>query len=156
MHNKIGIKGLIEITVRGKDGKVKKTVQLRNLIVNAGLAGLASRINGNGAEAAFTYLEIGTGTTAAGALQTALITPITDSGLERAAATCSRTETNVANDTAKLSKTWTATGSKAVTEVGAFNAASDGTMLGRQVFTAVNVDNGDSLQVDYSFVSANA
>ena len=121
------------------------------------MAGLASRINGSGSEAAFTYLEVGIGTTAAAPTQTALITPITDTGLARAAATCSRVQTTVANDTAKLSKTWTGFSvSKAITEVGAFNDPTAGTMLGRQTFSAVNVQSGDSLQVDYSFVSANA
>lgn len=154
---KVGLVGLIEITLRDKDGNIKDTRKIKNLIVDAGLAGLASRINGSGAEAAFTYLEVGIGTTAAGAAQTALVSAIVDSGLARAAATASRTTTNVANDTAKLTKTFTGfTVSKAVTEVGAFNAASTGTMLGRQVFTAVNVASGDSLQIDYSFVSANA
>lgn len=154
---KIGIVGLIEITLRDNNGIIKEVRKLKNLIVDAGLAGLASRINGSGSENAFTYLGIGTGTTAANAANTGLETPLTDSGLTRQAATCSRTQTTVANDTAKLSYTWASiTGSKAVTEVGAFNAASNGTLLGRQVFTAVNVVAGDSLQIDYSFVSANA
>lgn len=153
---KIGLMGLIEITVRDKDGNIKDFRKLRNLITSAGLAGLASRINGDGSAAAFTYLAVGTGTGAAAAGDTTLGTEITDSGLARAAATCSRTQTNVANDTAKLSKTWSVSGTKAVTEVGALNADTDGTLLGRQVFTAVNVVSGDSLQIDYSFVSANA
>jgi hypothetical protein len=50
-----------------------------------------------------------------------------------------------------LDKTWNVTGTKAVTEAGAFNAASVGTMLGRQTFSAVNVANGDTLQVIYKF-----
>lgn len=153
---KIGLMGLIEITVRDRFGAIKETRSLRNLIVDAGLAGLASRINGNGSEAAFTYLAVGTGTTAVDHEDTTLETEITDSGLARASATASRTTTNVANDTAKLSKTWSVSGSKAVTEVGALNADANGTLLGRQTFAAVNVADGDSLQIDYSFVSANA
>ena len=155
--NKVGVIGLIRITARDKDGNIKATREVRNLIVDAGLAGLASRINGAGSEAAFTYLELGIGTTAADHADTTLESAITDSGLARAAATCTRTTTTVTNDTAKLSKTWSSiTGSKAVTEVGAFNADASGTLLGRQVFAAVNVIAGDSLQVDYSFASANA
>lgn len=154
--NKAGLIGIIELTVRGADGKVKDYRKIKNLIVNAGLAGLASRINGSGAEAAFTYLAVGTGTTGAAAGNTALETEITDSGLARSAATASRTTTTATDDTAKLSKTWSVTGTKAVTEVGALNAASTGTLLGRQTFTAVNVVSGDSLQIDYSFISANA
>ena len=48
-------------------GMPKFSMQISNLVTNAGMAGVASRINGNGAEAAFTYIAIGTGTTAAAA-----------------------------------------------------------------------------------------
>lgn len=126
-------------------------LQFNNLVVSAGKAGTASRINGAGAEAAFTYLAVGTGTNAAAAGDTALQTEITDSGLARAAATCTRVTTSVTNDTAQLDKTWSVTGTKAVTEAGALNAAAAGTLLGRQVFSAVNVVNGDTLQVTYKF-----
>lgn len=126
-------------------------MQFHNLIPTAGKAGMASRCNGVGSEAAFTYLAVGTGTTAANASDTGLETETTTSGLARAAATCTRVTTTVTNDTAQLDKTWSATGSVAVTEAGALNAASAGTLLGRQVFSAVNVANGDSLQVTYKF-----
>lgn len=118
-----------------------------NLITNAGMAGVASRINGDGSEAAFTYIAVGTGTTAAAATDTTLETEISDSGLSRAAATASRTTTDVTNDTARLQKTFSVTGTKAVTEAGALNAASVGVLLNRQVFSAINVVNGDSLQI---------
>lgn len=125
------------------------TYQLRgaNLVTNAGLAGIASRINGAGSEAAFTYIAIGTGTTAAAAGNTALQTEITTGGGARASATVSRTTTTVTNDTARHVLTFNFTSSFAVTEAGVLNAASTGTLLNRQVFTAVNVANGDSLQV---------
>jgi len=122
-----------------------------NLVVNAGLAGMASRCNGSGGEAAFTYLAVGTGTTAPAAGNTALELEITDSGLARAAATVSRVTTTVTNDTAQLDHTWNVTGTKAVTEAGALNAGTGGTLLGRQTFSAVNVANGDTLQVIYKF-----
>lgn len=118
-----------------------------NLVTSAGKAGVASRINGDGSEAAFTYIAIGTGTTAAAAGDTTLQTEITTNGGQRAAATVSRTTTDVTNDTARMVKTFSFTGSFAVTEAGCLNAASSGTLLNRQVFSAVNVVNGDSLQV---------
>jgi hypothetical protein len=132
-------------------GRWTDQLVFNNLVVNAGLAGMASRCNGSGGEAAFTYLAVGTGTTAPAAGNTALETEITDSGLARASATVSRVTTTVTNDTAQLDKTWNVTGTKAVTEAGAFNAASSGTLLGRQTFSAVNVANGDTLQVIYKF-----
>ena len=132
-------------------GSWSTAIDIHNLVVSAGKAGVASRINGAGAEAAFTYLAVGTGTNAAAAGDTALQTEITDSGLARAAATCTRVTTSVTNDTAQLDKTFSVTGTKAVTEAGALNAASTGTLLGRQVFSAVNVVNGDTLQITYKF-----
>ena len=127
------------------------TKTLANLIPTAGKAGVASRINGDGSEAAFTYLAVGTGTTAADAANTTLEAEIVDSGLARASATASRVTTDVTNDTAQLVKSWSVSGTKAVTECGALNAASTGTLLGRQVFSAINVVSGDTLQVTYKF-----
>lgn len=128
-------------------GSWKNEMRLANLITTAGKGGVASRINGSGSEAAFTYLAIGIGTTAANVADTTLESEITTNGGERAAATASRVTTDTTNDTARLVKTWTFTGSFAVTEAGALNAASSGVLLNRQVFTAVNVVSGDSLQV---------
>jgi len=122
---------------------------ISNLVVSAGAAGVASRINGAGSEAAFTYIAVGIGTTAAAAGNTTLESEIVDSGLARAAATASRVTTDVTNDTAQLLYTFSVTGTKAVTESGVLNAASAGTLLARQVFSAVNVVNGDSLQVTW-------
>lgn len=130
-------------------GNWTKELSVSNLVTNAGMAGVASRINGDGAEAAFTYIGLGTGTTAANVTDTTLETEITTGGGERASATASRTTTDVTNDTATLIKTFSFTSSFAVTESGVLNAASSGVLLCRQVFSAINVANGDSLQVTW-------
>jgi hypothetical protein len=122
-----------------------------NLVTDAGKAGVASRINGSGGEAAFTYIAVGTGTTAAAAGDTTLQTELATSGLSRANATASRTTTDVTNDTAQLVYTFTVTGTQAVTESGVLNAAAAGVLLARQVFSAINVVNGDSLQITWKF-----
>lgn len=126
-------------------------MEISNLITNAGAAGVASRINGHGSEAAFTYIAVGTGTTAANVADTTLETESATAGLSRAAATASRVTTDVTNDTAQLVKTFSVTGTVAVTESGVLNAASSGILLARQVFSAINVVNGDSLQVTWKF-----
>lgn len=122
-----------------------------NLVTSAGKAAIASRFNGSGSEAAFTYIALGTGTTAAAVGDTTLQTEITDSGLTRQSATVSRTTTTVTNDTARLTYTWTASGSKAVTESGCLNAASLGVLANRQVFSAVNLVSGNSFQATHDF-----
>lgn len=181
VSQKMGIIGTQTFILRDKDGKVKKLWNenrigkflfshgldiripfitgnygdkkvVKNLITYAGYAAMASRLNGADSEAAFTYLAVGIGTTAATTGDTAMESAITDSGLARAAATCTRITTAQINDTAKLDKTFSGFSvSKAVTECGAFNASSNGVMLGRQVFSAINVVSGDSLQIIYTF-----
>lgn len=128
-----------------------KSRKVSNLITNAGKAGVASRINGSGGEAAFTYIAVGTGTTAANVADTTLETEIVDSGLERANAAASRVNVDTTNDGARLINTFSVTGTKAVTESGVLNAGAAGVLLARQVFSAVNVGNGDSLQVTWTF-----
>ena len=132
-------------------GRFRTSLTISNLVTDAGKAGVASRINGSGGEAAFTYIAIGTGTTAAAAGDTALQTEITTGGGARAAATASRVTTDVTNDTARLVLTFNFTASFAVTESGALNASSGGVLLARQVFSAINVVSGDSLQVTWNF-----
>lgn len=130
-------------------GSWSSRIRRTNLVTNAGKAGVASRINGSGAEAAFTYIATGTGATAPALGDTALQTELATSGLSRANATASRTTTDVTNDTARLQNTFTVTGTAAVTESGVLNAASVGTLLARQTFSAINVINGDSLQITW-------
>lgn len=120
-----------------------------NLVTSAGKAGAASRINGSGAEAAFTYIAIGIGAVAAAAGDTALGSEIATGGGARVAGTVSRDTGTVTNDRAVVQTTFTFTASFAVTESGLLNAATAGVLLARQVFTAVNVVSGDSLQVTW-------
>lgn len=128
-----------------------------NLITTTGKAGAASRINGAGSEAAFTAIGIGIGTTAANVADTAMETGkkadgTADSGVHALATgsvTASRVTTTVTNDTAQLVGTIAFTAGLAVTESGVFNADTNGVMLCRQVFSAINVVSGDSLELTW-------
>jgi hypothetical protein len=124
-----------------------------NLITTAGVSGIAARINGSGTPAAFTYIGLGVGTTGAADANTQLESEITENGGERASATVSLQTTDTAGDTAQLVNTFSFTtgASYAVTESGVLNDASAGTLLARQVFSAINVASGDSLQVTWKF-----
>ena len=109
-------------------------------VTNAGLAAIAALLS------AFDYIAVGTGTTAAGVTDTTLETEITDSGLARAQdASPTRETTTIANDTAVADVTFTVTGTKAVTEVGLFDAGAAGNMLCREVISAINVVSGYTL-----------
>lgn len=130
-------------------GRMTKKVVVTNLITNAGFAGAAARLGHDSTEAKFDYIAVGTGTTAAAAGDTTLETETAASGLSRAVGTVSRVTTTQTNDTHNVAKTFTVTGTVAVTEMGLLNAASGGVLLGRNVFSAVNVVNGDSLVATY-------
>jgi len=188
--SKIATKDNISVIVRGENGAVKKyfqhnglgrllmrlNIDLRNmltgsmkgelnfsnLITNAGLAELSSLINGTTSPASFDFLGIGTGTTAANATDTALVTEINQDGnptfsTRGAAGAASRTTTTVTNDTATIIRTFTIGAfTPAITEVGLFNAATSGSLFARKVFTAVNLVENDNLQVTYNISSASA
>lgn len=130
-------------------GSWSSHIRRTNIVTNAGKAGVASRINGSGAEAAFTYIATGTGAVAAALGDTTLGTELAVSGLSRANSTASRITTDVTNDTSRLQNTFTVTGTAAVTESGVLNAAAAGVLLARQTFSAINVVNGDSLQITW-------
>lgn len=142
----IKLSGVLTVTHLNEKGEVIREDEYKNLIVSAGKAGMASRLNGDGAEAVFTHIAIGTGTTGEAVTQTALASEITTGGGQRAVASVSRITTTVTNDTARWIITFNFTASFAVTESGIFNAASAGTMLARRVFAAYNVTSGDALQ----------
>jgi hypothetical protein len=153
MKSDIKIQGFVRLEVRDKDGNLlHDTGRLENLITNAGKAAVAGLVGNTGAITAFSYLALGTSSTAAAATQTALVAEIVDSGLARAAATMSRTTTTVTNDTLRFVYTWTASGTKSVQEVGAFNASSAGTMLGRKVVTQLDLINTNTCTLTYDFV----
>lgn len=120
-----------------------------NKIVNAGLALLAGLANGSGSPTTPTYIAVGTGATAVAATDTTLQTETSTSGLSRATSTVSLVTTSVTNDTAQWLKSFSVSGSVAVTESGVLNASSVGTLLVRQTFSAINVVNGDTLQITW-------
>ncbi len=143
--------GWFFIDVRDSKGNLKESRIVKNLITNAGLAGAANRLGGIGT-AAFTYIALGTGATAANATDTTLQTELAVSGLSRVNATVSAVTTTATNDTLQLANTFTVTGTAAITEAGILNAGAGGTLLSRLVFSAVNVINGDSLTVTYKII----
>jgi hypothetical protein len=123
-----------------------------NLITNVGHAAANARLSGQGAYSTFVNLALGTGTTAAAAADTALQTEITTGGGARGAATATQVTTTVANDTTQLVKTWTFTATFAVTEEGILDqAATGGNLLAHQVFAAINVISGDTLQITHKY-----
>lgn len=120
-----------------------------NLIPTVGKAAVADQFGGT-TTSPMTAMAIGIGTTAAAAGDTTLESEITTNGGERGAATVSNETTTTAGDTEQWIKTFTFTGSFAVTEEGILDNNTSGGVLGaRQVFSAVNVVSGDALQITH-------
>lgn len=120
-----------------------------NLIPTAGKKIVAEQVGGT-TTTPVTAIAIGIGTTAANAADVALESEIVNNGGQRGAATVSNTTTTTAGDTEQWQKTFNFTGSFAITEEGLLdNNAAGGKLLARQVFAAVNVQNGDSLQITH-------
>jgi len=122
----------------------------KNLVVTVGKQAVAQQLGGT-TTSPMTAIAIGIGTTAAAAGDTALESEITTGGGERGAATVSNQTTTTTGDTERWIKTFNFTDSFAVTEEGIFdNNTSGGILLARQVFSAVSVKNGDSLQITHN------
>lgn len=149
----MGFADEIEFVHRDRNGKVIKKWSSKGTphqcLTNLGFADIAALILLDVADPTeYDYIAIGTGAVAADPTDTAL-----GSEQSRLAAVGTRVQTTVANDTAQLVIEFSQaadaglTGTDNITEVGVFNAAADGTMLLRQVFTAepMNWDNGDTL-----------
>ncbi|MCK9597901.1 MAG: hypothetical protein M0R06_02600 [Sphaerochaeta sp.] len=125
-------------------------------ITNAALAVISGLVGNVDTQTAFTYVANGSGSTAAAASQTALVSENANTyGFGRAAATVTRQTTTQTNDTVQFYKLWTATGSVTVREVGVFNASSSGTMLARTVLAAdKSISSGETFALTYKVAFA--
>lgn len=94
------------------------------------------------------YLQWGTGSAAAASANAVTTTSTTEG---RSSATATQQTTTVTNDCLQLAATITAAGARAITEVGAFDAAGSGSpptggnMDVYADFSVVNLGNGDSI-----------
>lgn len=147
----IKITGMCKLECRDTNGNLLWSDYGHNIITNAGKAQIAL-LASDGSAVPFSYLALGTSSTAEAASQTALVAEITDTGLARHSATVSRTTTTVTNDTMRLTYTWTASGTKTIEEVGVFNDATTGTMLGRKLTGSRVINNTEQLTATYDFI----
>lgn len=91
----------------------------------------------------FKYHDSGTGVVAENVTDTGLGTKV-----ETGRATGSQVEGASANIYRSVG-TISYTATRAITEHGLFSQAAGGTLMDRSVFTAINVNNGDSIQFTY-------
>ena len=136
IQDNLKMKGHLQVSL---NGEVVRDID--NLVVTAGKAYVASRMK-NTADSAMSHMAIGSGTTAAAAGQTALVTE-----LGRVSLTSSTVSSNVITYVASFAA---GTGTGAVTEAAILNASSNGTMLCRTVFSVVNKGSADSMTITWT------
>ena len=147
----LGLKGHVLIEVKDAEGKLKDVREFDNLVMDAGEDELAQLLVGVAATA-FTYIAIGTDSTAAADSQAALGGEISTNGGSRAQDASPSTSGNVST----VSVTYSFTDALAIQEAGLFNDPTAGDMFSRQTFAVVNVGNGDSMTVTWNITVGTA
>jgi len=142
INENLKLSGELAIVLRDKDGNLKEERTERNLVVTTGLTYIASRMK-DASATAMTHMGLGSGTTAAAAGQTDLVTLLGAREALDSTTASSNTIVYVASFEAG-----DATG--AVTEAGIFNASSGGTMLCRTKFNVVNKGADDTMNVTWT------
>jgi hypothetical protein len=145
MTENLELSGELAIVVFDKNGVVKQSQTVENLVVNAGLAFIISRMVGT-SKSVMGYMAVGSGSTAAAAGDTAL-----GSQLGSRKALDSTTITGSNNEKVQYVCTFAAgEGTGAITEAGIFNASSSGDMLCRTVFSVVNKAADDTMVITWT------
>ena len=140
----IKIIGHLTVEKRNGEGVVVQKIEKQNLIVNNGKELIAKLIGNVSSPNPASYIQIGTGTTAADVTQTGLTTYFAED-----------TTTNAyeASYKLKLDADWSSGtfSGQNITEAGVFDGAQAGVpiMLSRQVFSAINLTVSDSLTITW-------
>jgi hypothetical protein len=142
LNDSLKLKGRVGIVLKDKDGNVKETREIDNLVVNAGLSFIASRMGGTSASV-MSHMALGSSTTAAAAGQTDLLSILGSREVLDSTTVNSNQILYVASFEAG-----DATGG--ITEAGLFNASTGGTMLCRTVFSVVNKAADDTMSVTWT------
>lgn len=142
MKDTISIEGKLNIKLFDEEGNLKDERNVHNTVVTAGKNFIADQLSTTPGSTKMTHMAVGTGTTAVDPGDTTLVTEN-----DRNAVTSSTDTTNVLT----VVGDWAAgDATAAITEAGIFNAASNGTMLARSVFSAINKAAGDTLSITWT------
>ena len=142
INDDLKLRGDVAIVLKDKDGNIKDSREINNLVVSAGLEFICSRMAGASASV-MSHMALGSGTTAASAGQTDLVSVLGSREALDSSTASSNTITYVSSFEA-------GEGTGAVTEACVFNASSSGTMLCRTVFSVVNKEADDTMSVTWT------
>jgi hypothetical protein len=145
INENLKLSGQLNIVLKDKAGNIKDHREVKNLVVNSGLAYIASRMTGT-AKSVMSHMALGSGTTAAAAGQTDLVSIL---GSREALDSTTISGTND-EKVVYVSSFEAGDATGAVTEAGIFNAASSGDMLCRTVFSVVNKAADDTMSVTWT------
>ena len=141
MRSKLRVKGKVRIVHKDGAGNILEDRVEDNLIVNLGLAFLASRAIGV-SDDVMSHMAVGIGSTAPIGADTTLESEVGRTALASATA-LNGVITYVASFNPGV-------GTGALTEVGIFNAGIAGTMLNRLVFSVVNKAASDTVEITWT------
>lgn len=145
INENLKLSGQLNIVLKDKAGNIKDQREVKNLVVNKGLEYIASRMK-DASKSVMSHMGLGSGTTAAAATQTDLVTLLgSREALDSTTISGSNNEKVVYVSSFEAGD---ATG--AVTEAGIFNAATSGDMLCRTVFSVVNKAADDTMSVTWT------
>lgn len=139
--SRLGVIGDVSIVLTDEHGNEKARQDIKNLVVTAGTSFIASRMK-DATATPMSHMALGSGNTAAGAGQTALVTE-----LGRVALTATNVTANAVQYTATFGP---GVGTGAVVEAGIFNAGAAGTMLCRTVFGVLTKGASDTITVTWT------
>lgn len=142
INEDLKLRGDVAIVLKDKDGNVKDSRKIHNLVVSSGLEFICSRMAGTSA-GVMSHMALGSGTTAPAAGQTDLVSIL---GAREALDSTNAS----ANTITYVSSFEAGDGTGAVTEAGIFNASSAGTMLCRTVFAVVNKAADDTMSITWT------
>tara|TARA_R110000764_G_scaffold26612_2_gene63093 strand:+ start:8784 stop:9233 length:450 start_codon:yes stop_codon:yes gene_type:complete len=142
INDNLKLRGDVAIVLKDKDGKVKESREINNLVVDAGLTFICSRMADVSSDV-MSHMALGSSTTATAGGQTDLVSILGARELLDSTTASSNTIVYVSSFEA-------GEGTGAVTEAGIFNAATAGTMLCRVVFPVVNKQADDTMSVTWT------
>ena len=139
--DKLKATGSVNIVVRSENGKVSQDFTVPNLVVDTGLAYIASRMKDTTANA-MSHMAVGTGTTSAAA---------GDTTMETESARVALDSTTPSGGSITFVASYPAgTATAALTEAGIFNDATTGTMLCRTLFSVINKGASDTMTITWT------
>lgn len=146
LNDTLKVTGAVSIQLLDKDGNVKDTREIPNLVVTVGKTFIAASMLKTTVNTpiAMTHMAVGTSSTAPAAGDTTLGAEVAGSRTALASATSSA---NVVTYTCTFPA---GTGTGALVEAGIFNASSAGTMLCRTTFSVVNKGAADAMSITWT------